>query len=94
MTVAVSPITGVTKLMIGNNIQETFKNINYLIDTRGKSDKMKIGNIIFPIRKKGGVHRMAKKHKEKSTIDYKSLATSAIVDLLVGIILLILDKIF
>lgn len=37
---------------------------------------------------------MAKKHKEKSTIDYKSLAASAIVDLLVGIILLILDKLF
>ena len=36
---------------------------------------------------------MAKKHKERSTIDYKSLAISAIVDLLVGIILMILDKI-
>ena len=55
---------------------------------------MKIGNIIFPIQKKGGAHRMAKKHKEKSTIDYRSLGISAIVDILVGIILLILDKIF
>jgi hypothetical protein len=55
---------------------------------------MNIGNIIFPLLKKGGVRRMAKKRKEKSTIDYKNLAVTAIVDLLVGIILLILDKIF
>ena len=32
--------------------------------------------------------------KKKSTIDFKTLAVSAIVDLIVGIILLILDKLF
>lgn len=36
------------------------------------------------------------KHERKkmSTIDYKSLAAEAIVNLLIGIILLILDKLF
>ncbi len=34
------------------------------------------------------------KRKKKSTIDYKSLAAEAIVNLLIGIILLILDKLF
>lgn len=33
-----------------------------------------------------------KKHKKKSKIDMKTLAVSAIVDLIIGIILLILDK--
>lgn len=32
--------------------------------------------------------------KKESTIDYKSLAAEAIVNLLIGIILLILDKLF
>ena len=32
--------------------------------------------------------------KKKSTIDYESLAAEAIVNLLIGIILLILDKLF
>lgn len=32
--------------------------------------------------------------KKKPTIDYKSLAAEAIVNLLIGIILLILDKLF
>jgi len=32
--------------------------------------------------------------KKKSTIDYKSLTAEAIVNLLIGIILLILDKLF
>lgn len=35
---------------------------------------------------------MSKKHKKKSKIDIKTLAVSAIVDLIIGIILLILDK--
>ena len=36
---------------------------------------------------------MGKKHKKKkSTIDVKNLAVNAIVDLIIGIILLILDK--
>lgn len=36
---------------------------------------------------------MSKKHKKKkSKIDYKTLAVSAILDLIIGIILLILDK--
>ena len=33
-----------------------------------------------------------KKQKKKSKIDYKTLAVSSIVDLIIGIILLILDK--
>lgn len=36
---------------------------------------------------------MSKKHKKKkSQIDYKTLAVSSILDLIIGIILLILDK--
>ena len=35
---------------------------------------------------------MSKKKKKKSKIDYKTLAVSAILDLIIGIILLILDK--
>lgn len=37
---------------------------------------------------------MGKHERKKSTIDYKSLAADAIVNLLIGIILLILDKLF
>ena len=33
-----------------------------------------------------------KKRKKKSKIDYKTLVVSAIMDLIIGIILLILDK--
>lgn len=33
-----------------------------------------------------------KKHKKKSDINYKELALNAITDLIIGIILLILDK--
>lgn len=35
---------------------------------------------------------MSKKKKKKSKIDIKTLAVSAIMDLIVGIVLLILDK--
>lgn len=35
-----------------------------------------------------------KPKKEKSTIDWKKLTVNAIVDLIVGILLLILDRIF
>lgn len=37
---------------------------------------------------------MGKKKKKKSTIDWKTVTVSAIVDLIVGIILMILDRFF
>lgn len=36
---------------------------------------------------------MSKRKKKKSEIDYKNLAVQAITDLIIGIILLVLDKI-
>ena len=38
--------------------------------------------------------KKSKKQKKKSDIDYKNLAIQAITDLFIGIILMILDKLF
>ena len=37
---------------------------------------------------------MSKKKKKKSKIDYKTLAVGAILDLIIGILLMILDRLF
>lgn len=37
---------------------------------------------------------MSKKKKKKSKIDYKTLLVSSILDLIIGILLMILDRLF
>lgn len=46
---------------------------------------------VYDIIISGGEKQMSRK-KKKSKIDYKTLAVSSIMDLIIGIILLILDK--
>lgn len=49
---------------------------------------------ILYYNQKGGKQMRKKKHKKRSTIDYENLIATAIVDLIIGILLLIIEHFF